>query len=100
MSIIVSNCQHCNEQHFQTLCTLHDFLSVVKLDLYMRALLLDRILAPEKNTRAPRVHLVHEYNSLYNSVPTIDSDMTKVCDALHGNLLTCDESLIPSVAGP
>ena len=39
----------------------------------MRALLLDRILAPEKTTRAPRVHLVHEY---------------KVCDALHDNLLT------------
>ena len=31
MSIIVSNCQHCDEQQFQTLacvhCTLHDFLS-------------------------------------------------------------------------
>ena len=28
MSIIVSNCQHCDEQQFQTMsCTLHDFLS-------------------------------------------------------------------------
>ena len=29
MSIIVSNCQHCDEQQFQTLvmCTLHDILS-------------------------------------------------------------------------
>ena len=29
MSIIVSNCQHCNEQQFQNnvMCTLHTFLS-------------------------------------------------------------------------
>ena len=28
MTIIVSNCQHCDEQQFQTpSCTLHDFLS-------------------------------------------------------------------------
>ena len=29
MSIIVSNCQHCDEQQFQNtvMCTLHDFLS-------------------------------------------------------------------------
>ena len=32
--------------------------SVVKLDLFIRALTLDHILAMEKNTRTPRVHLV------------------------------------------
>ena len=51
MSIIVSNCQHCDEQQFQTLsCVDYKIFSVVKLDL----LLLDRILALEKI----RVHLV------------------------------------------
>ena len=51
MSIIVSNCQHCDEQQFQTLsCVDYTIFSVVKLDL----LLLDRILALEKI----RVHLV------------------------------------------
>ena len=39
----------------------------------------------------------HKYKSLYNSVPTSDSEMTEVCDALHDNLLTCDESLIHRV---
>ena len=39
------------------MCTLHDFLSN-KLDLFIRALLLDRILALEKTTRTPHVHLV------------------------------------------
>ena len=36
----------------------------------------------------------YKYKSLYNSVPTSDSDMTEDRDALHDNLLTCDESLI------
>ena len=46
MSIIVSNCQHCDAQQFQTLSCVHcTILSVVKLDLFIRALLLDRILA-------------------------------------------------------
>ena len=59
MSIIVSNCQHCDEQQFQTLsCVHYTIFSVVKLDLFLRALLLDRILAQEKTTRTPRVHLV------------------------------------------
>ena len=50
MSIIVCNCQHCNEQQFQTLsCVHYTIFSVVKLDLFMRVLLLDRILALEKN---------------------------------------------------
>ena len=59
MSIIVSNCQHCDEQQFQTLsCVHYTIFSVVKLDLFIRALLLDRILALEKTTRTPCVHLV------------------------------------------
>ena len=50
MSIIVSNFQHCDEQQFQTLSWVHDTVfSVVKLDLFIRALLLDLILALEKN---------------------------------------------------
>ena len=55
MSMIVSNCQHCDEQQFQTpvMCTLRLF-SVVKLDLVILAFLLDRILALEKL----RIHLV------------------------------------------
>ena len=39
------------------MCTLHDF-SVLKSNLFIRALLLDRILVTEKTTRTPRVHLV------------------------------------------
>ena len=47
MSIIVSNCQHCDEQQFQTLsCVHYTIFSVVKLDLFVRAL--DWILALEK----------------------------------------------------
>ena len=42
--------QHCDEQQFQTLsCVHYTIFSVVKLDLFIRALLLDRILALEKN---------------------------------------------------
>ena len=63
MPIIVCNCQHCDEQQFQTLsCVHYTISSVVKLDLFIRALLLDRILALEKNTRTPRVHLVSHAN--------------------------------------
>ena len=40
------------------MCTLHYF-SVLKLNLFIPALLLDRILVTEKTTRTPRVHLVH-----------------------------------------
>ena len=60
MAIIVSNCQHCDEQQFQTLSFVHHTIlfSVVKLVLFMRALLLDRILALEKTTCTPSVHLV------------------------------------------
>ena len=41
--------QHCDEQQFQTLsCVHYTIFSVVKLDLFIRALLLDRILVLEK----------------------------------------------------
>ena len=97
MSIIVSNCQcsckfvpyfgvvesvpryesqHCDEQQFQTLsCVHYTIFSVVKLDLFIRALLLDRILALEKKTtRTPRVHLVlcvyQKHNSLIKNKGT------------------------------
>ena len=40
------------------MCTLHDF-SFLKSNLFIRALLLDRILVTEKTTRTPRVHLVY-----------------------------------------
>ena len=59
MSMIESICQHFGEQQFQTLsCVHYTILTVVKLDLFIRALLLDQILAPEIATRTPRVHLV------------------------------------------
>ena len=49
MSIIVSNCQHCDEQQFQTLpCVHYAIFPVVKSDLFVRELLLDRILVTEK----------------------------------------------------
>ena len=59
MSIIVSNCHHCVKQQFQTLsCVHYTMFLVIKLDLFLRALLLDRSLALEKTTRTPRVHIV------------------------------------------
>ena len=68
MSIIVCNCQHCDEQQFQILsCVHYTIFSVVKLDLFIRALLLDRILALEKTTRTPRVHLVISFNGNLNA---------------------------------
>ena len=54
MPIIVSSYQHCYEQQFQTLlCALYAFLfSVILLDLVIQALLVDYILALEKNVHA------------------------------------------------
>ena len=50
MPIIVLNCHHCDKQQFQTLsCVHYTIFSVITLDLFIRALLLDRILALEKN---------------------------------------------------
>ena len=44
MSIILSSYQHCDEQQFQTLsCALYTILTVIKLDLFIQALLLDYI---------------------------------------------------------
>ena len=66
MSIIVSNCQHCDEQQFQTLSCVHNTIfSVVKLDLFIRTLLLVRILALEKTICTPHVHLVIDCNCMY-----------------------------------
>ena len=63
MSIIVSNCQHCDEEQFQTLsCAHYAIFLVVKLDFFIRALLLDCILALEITTRMPHAHLVKFFN--------------------------------------
>ena len=49
MPMIVSSCQHFGEQQFRTLsCVHYTIFSVVKLDVYIRALLLDHILARKK----------------------------------------------------
>ena len=59
MSIIVSSYQHYDVQQFQTLlCARYTLFSVIQLDLFIQALLLDYILALEKNTRTPCVHLL------------------------------------------
>ena len=66
MSIIVSSYQYCNEQQFQTLsCALYTISSVIKLDLVLQALLLDYVLALEKKSPTPRVHLVFIQNSIF-----------------------------------
>ena len=52
------------------MCTLHDF-SVVKLDLCIRALLLDHILALKKNTRTPRVHVVSNFFVTKKKIPYV-----------------------------
>ena len=50
MSKIVSNCQHCDEPQFQALsCVAYTMFTVVKLGLFIRALLLDCNLALEEN---------------------------------------------------
>ena len=51
MPMIVTSCQHCEEQQFQALsCVHYPMFSVVKLDLYirLRALLMYDILARKK----------------------------------------------------
>ena len=54
-----NNFKHCHMYNYT-------IFSVVKLDFFIRALLLDSILALEKTTRTPRVFLVN--NSSYNSM--------------------------------
>ena len=59
MPIIVFSCQHCDEQHFQTRsCAHYTIFPVVKLDFFIRSLLLDQNLALEITTSTPCVHLV------------------------------------------
>ena len=49
MSIILPSYQRCDEQQFQRLsCALYKTFSIIKLDLFIQALLLDYILALEK----------------------------------------------------
>ena len=75
MSIIVCNCQHCNEQQIQTLsCVHYTIFSVVKLDLFIRALLLDRILALEKL----RVRLAYIL-FLFFSVDRLNPPISNAC---------------------
>ena len=65
MPIIVPKCQHCDKQQFQTLsCVYYTIFAEVKLGLFIRALLLDCILALKKYTSTPCVHLV---NSVFAS---------------------------------
>ena len=52
IQMIVSSWHHCNEQHFHiaVICTLHNFGSCRKLDLFIRALLATRLhSSSEKN---------------------------------------------------
>ena len=66
--------QHCDEQQFQTLsCVHYTIFSVVKLDLFIRAQLLDRILALEKNMRTPRVYLVLKQTTYCLSVVCVNN---------------------------
>ena len=60
--MIVSSCQHCDEQQFQTLscvvlCTLHDFLSSRKLALFISTAIRSHSCSG-KTTCPTRVHLV------------------------------------------
>ena len=87
MSIIASNCQHCDEQQFQTLsCVHYTIFSVVKLNLFIRALLLDRIVVLEKTTRTPRTLLV--LILVYTQEGSLWSIVLR-CDD-HTGIFTCD----------
>ena len=61
--------------------------SVVKLDLFIRALLLDRILAMEKTMRTPRVHLVRRYFCYGKKVPYVVT--REVCPSTVETTLEC-----------
>ena len=74
MSINVSNCQHCDEQQFQTLsCVHYTIFSVVKLDLFIRALLLDRILTLKKLRVCHAYILLVYLNTMNQSIAIIES---------------------------
>ena len=66
--MIVSICQHCDEQQFQTLsCVYYMIFSVEKLDLFLRALSRDHILALKRYTHTLCVHLVM-FSITYNVI--------------------------------
>ena len=66
MSIIMSSYQNCNEQQFQTLsCALYTNLSEIKLDLGIQALLLDYIIALEKQLRVCLACILFLYRNQY-----------------------------------
>ena len=49
-SIIVSNCQHCNDQHHHTLSdVLYMIFTVIYLELFIQLPFLDQVLVQEKN---------------------------------------------------
>ena len=81
MSVIVSTCmcQHCGEQQFRNTvmcsCAPYTIFFVVKLDLCIRAVLLDHILALKKKYAYARVYLVAN-----NFVCTVLTDLlTRFC---------------------
>ena len=66
MSITLSSYQHCNEQQFQTIsCALYTIFTVIKLDLFIQALLLDYILALEKKIRVRLACILSLYRNQY-----------------------------------
>ena len=72
MSIIVSNCQHCDEQQFQTLsctCTLYDFLSS-KVRCIHTSTVTGSHSGSGQYTRTPRVHRVN----LFEYIHTVNSN--------------------------
>ena len=65
MSIILSSYQHCDEQQFQTLsCALYTIFPVIKLDLFIQALLLDYIVTLEK-IRVRLAYILFLYENQY-----------------------------------
>ena len=60
MSIIVSNCQHCEEQQYSNtvMCTLNDFLSI-KVRFIHTSTVTGSDSFSGKNTRTPRVRLAY-----------------------------------------
>ena len=66
MSIILSSYQHCDEQQFQTLsCALHTIFTVLKLDLFIQALLLDYFLVLDKKIRVRLACIMFLYRNQY-----------------------------------
>ena len=73
------------------MCTLHDF-SVLKSNLFIRALLLDRILVTGKTTRTPRVHLVNSHDencypvNKFNKFATTSGNFEEINHFRHATL--------------